>query len=82
MSYVPCYPIVRGGTKVSSRRLEEEDQDFLLISKMFFSRGGVVYVKKIVTWVVEEGEKEIYGRHCGAVEGSSMGFLLNEVSEK
>lgn len=53
MSYVPARPLFHGTSKVSSRRLEEDDDDHLLISKMFSNRGGVVYIKKVVAWVIE-----------------------------
>jgi len=52
MSYIPAHPILKGGPRITARRLEQEDDDYLLISRMFLSRGGVVYIKKVSNWLV------------------------------
>ncbi len=52
MSYIPASPVLSKSIKITSRRLDEEDDDFILISKMFMNRGGVVYLKKIVNWII------------------------------
>ena len=43
---------------------------------MFESRGGVVYIKKLTNWLLEENEEEVFGRY-GAKYQPHMGFLLN-----
>ena len=52
MSYVPFYPVLNKSSRITSKRLDEEDDDFILISKMFMNRGGVVYLKKITNWII------------------------------
>lgn len=47
---------------------------------MFEGRGGVAYVKKVNRWNVLEGGREIFDRHGEALP-SSVGFLLNDISE-
>ena len=41
------------GNNFHSIRLDQEDDDYLIISRMFANRGGVVYVKKIMNWIIE-----------------------------
>ena len=81
MSYIPAYPILKKAPKITSRRLQQDDDDYLLISKMFESRGGVVYIKKLTNWLLEENEEEVFGRY-GAKYQPHMGFLLNQMGEK
>lgn len=57
MSYVPSRPLFRDSNKVSSNRLEEDDDEYLLISNMFSSRGGVAYIKKVMAWKLRENEE-------------------------
>ena len=52
MTYIPAHPILKNAPKITSKRLDQEDDDYLLISKMFLNRGGVVYIKKITNWIL------------------------------
>ena len=63
MSYIPCYPILHDSPKITSRRLDQEDDDYLLISRMFLSRGGIVYLKKITSWILQENGESLFKRH-------------------
>lgn len=50
MSYIPTKPVARRQGRVVGFRLDEEDDDFVLIDRMFLNRGGVAYIKKIMIW--------------------------------
>ena len=77
MSYVPCEPILHKASKITSKRLDEEHDDFVLIAKMFQLRGGVVYVKKIAAWVIQDEGNDLFCRHRSGENTAQMGFLLN-----
>jgi hypothetical protein len=54
MSYIPAASILQGADLTSGRRLDPNDDEFVLISRMFEGRGGVIYVKKVNRWCVME----------------------------
>jgi hypothetical protein len=77
MSYVPPLPLSRHSkSTVSALRLDESYDDYQLIAKMFESRGGVVYVRKVCGWGLTEEGEDIWGAWGGL---GSMGFLLGEL---
>jgi hypothetical protein len=80
MTYIPACPLRRGADLTSGRRLENQDDEHVLISRMFEGRGGVAYVKKVNRWNVLDGGREVFSKH-GEPPQASVGFLLNEVSE-
>jgi hypothetical protein len=57
MSYVPSSTLLAGGDFTSGRRLDNQDDEHILIAQMFKERGGVSYVKKINRWNVLEGTR-------------------------
>lgn len=80
MSYIPACPIPHGADLTSGRRLDPSDDEYILIAHMFEGRGGVIYVKKVNRWCVKESGRELFPKY-GENSVSSMGFLLNDLSE-
>jgi hypothetical protein len=52
MSYIPSSTLLLGADYTSGRRLDCEDDEYILFDKMFSNRGGVAYVKKISKWII------------------------------
>lgn len=56
MSYIPACSLPRGADLTSGRRLDNQDDEYVLISRMFENRGGVTYIKKVNRWnILENG---------------------------
>jgi hypothetical protein len=56
MSYIPASSLPLAADLTSGRRLDAQDDEFVLISRMFQNRGGVIYVKKVNRWnIIEDG---------------------------
>lgn len=80
MSYVPAVTLLVGASNVSGKRLETDDDEFLLIERMFQFKGGIVYLKKINLWAISEGGENIFNKSTTNLK-STLGFLLKNISE-
>jgi hypothetical protein len=80
MSYVPAVPILAGASDISGKRLEPDDDEFLLIERMFQNKGGIIYLKKINLWSTHEAGESIFSKSTATLK-SSLGFLLKNIGE-
>ena len=80
MSYVPAAPMLSGAGNVCGKRLEADDDEFLLIDRMFQFKGGIVYLKKISLWAISEGGENIFSKSTRNQQ-PTLGFLLKNVGE-
>jgi hypothetical protein len=80
MSYVPAASLIVGASDVVGKRLEADDDEFLLIERMFQYKGGIVYLKKINLWTITEAGENIFSKNKANLN-SSLGFLLKNISE-
>jgi hypothetical protein len=81
MSYVPAATLLVGAGNVSGKRLEADDDEFLLIERMFQFKGGIVYLKKINLWALSEAGENIFSKSIGSIK-STLGFLLKNIGEE